>query len=172
MARDIVESCPRCSEPRTGLFCEQCGHSYAVAAPAGPLSWCAVIAPDRGYFQAGPADIEQFTFPASSLPRRVPLRGASIRIGRRSGSRGTIPEIDLADPPADPGVSREHARLVALPDGIWAVIDEASINGTYVNDGCQRIPAHQQVPLADGDRMHLGVWTTITLCSVGSGLGP
>lgn len=172
MASGIVELCPRCSEPRTELFCEQCGHSYAVVALAGPLSWCAVIAPDRDYFQAGPADIEQFTFPASSPARRVPLRGASIRIGRRSSSRGTIPEIDLADPPADPGVSREHARLVALPDGIWAVIDEASTNGTYINGGCQRIPAHQQVPLADGDRVHLGVWTTITLCSVRSGPAP
>jgi pSer/pThr/pTyr-binding forkhead associated (FHA) protein len=163
MASDVAESCPRCSEPRIGLFCEQCGHSYSVAAPPAPSTWCAVIAPDRDYFETGRADIDRFTFPASSPARRVTLTGASVRVGRRSGSRGTTPEIDLADPPADPGVSREHARLLAQPDGTWAVVDEGSTNGTYVNGGRQRIAAHQPVPLADGDRVHLGVWTTITL---------
>ncbi len=163
MASDVAEACPRCNEPRTGLFCEQCSHFYSVAASPEPSSWCAFIAPDRDYFEAGPADIEQFTFPASSPARHIPLIGASVRVGRRSASRGTIPEIDLADPPADPGVSREHARLVGQPDGTWAVIDEASTNGTYLNGSRQRLPAHQLVPLSHGDRVHLGVWTTITL---------
>ncbi len=160
MTNGAAESCPRCSEPRIGLFCEQCGHSYSAAAPP---SWCAVIAPDRDYFESSPTDSERFTFPASSPARRVSLSGESVRIGRRSGSRGAIPDIDLSDPPADPGVSREHARLLAQPDGTWAVLDEGSTNGTYVNGSSQRIPAHQQVALADGDRVHLGVWTTITL---------
>ncbi|MBV9729653.1 MAG: FHA domain-containing protein [Pseudonocardiales bacterium] len=163
MASGGVESCPCCNEPRIGLFCEQCGHSYAVAAPPAPSSWCAVIAPDQNYFEGARAEGDRFSFPASSPARRVPLTGASVRIGRRSGSRRTTPEIDLADPPADPGVSREHARLLAQPDGTWAVLDEGSTNGTYVNDSRQRIAARQPVPLADGDRVHLGVWTTITL---------
>ncbi|MDQ2882195.1 MAG: FHA domain-containing protein [Actinomycetota bacterium] len=170
MANDIAESCPRCSAPRIGLFCERCGHCYSAAAPSAPPSWCAVIAPDRDYFEGSRTDIERFTFPDPSPVRRVALRGESVRIGRRSGSRGTVPEIDLSEPPADPGVSREHARLLAQPDGTWAVIDEGSTNGTYVNGSSQRIPAHQQVALADGDHVHLGVWTTITLRrAVGSG---
>ncbi|MGH3899312.1 MAG: FHA domain-containing protein [Pseudonocardiaceae bacterium] len=86
-----------------------------------------------------------------------------MRIGRRSISRGIAPEIDLAFPPVDPGVSREHARLLAQPDGSWVLVDDGSTNGTYLNGDTKRLPAKAPVPLADGDRVHLGVWTTITL---------
>ncbi len=156
--------CPLCAEPRIGPFCEQCGHSYTSAATPAPSSWYAVIAPDRAYFEAGGGDAQGFTFPASTSARSISLTGASMMIGRHSASRGITPEIDLADMLDDRGVSREHARLLAQPDGTWAVVDEGSTNGTYVNGARQPIPAHQQVPLADGDRVHVGVWTTITLC--------
>ena len=152
-------ACPRCDEPRIGPFCEQCGHSYSNTG----FSWRAVIAHDRDYFEARGEHIGRFTFPASTSPWSVQLMGASVLIGRRSAARGITPDIDLANPPADPGVSREHARLLALPDGSWALIDEGSMNGTYFNGDVKPIPAHQQVRLADGDRIHLGVWTTITM---------
>jgi FHA domain len=168
MVSGVAESCPRCSEPRIGLFCEQCGHSYSLpgpplAAPLATSSWWVVIAPDQSYFETCGENLDKFTFPTSSSPRRVELTGASVRIGRRSVSRGITPEIDLASPPVDPGVSRKHARLLAQPDGSWALVDEGSTNGTYLNSNATRIPAQAQVPLADGDRVHLGVWTTITL---------
>jgi pSer/pThr/pTyr-binding forkhead associated (FHA) protein len=86
-----------------------------------------------------------------------------MRIGRRSAARRTSPEIDLAIPPVDPGVSREHARMLAQPDCSWALVDEGSTNGTYLNDGAKPIPAHQQVLLTDRDRLYLGIWTMITL---------
>jgi hypothetical protein len=162
MASSTAEPCPHCGEPRIGSFCEQCGHSYPGSA-GHARSWWAVIAPDWEYFKAGGANVEQFTFPASDAARRVELTGAIVRIGRHSASRGSTPEIDLAKPPADPGVSREHARLIAQPDGSWAVLDEGSGNGTYINDGPHRTPINQQILLSDGARMHLGVWTTITL---------
>ncbi|MGH3797448.1 MAG: FHA domain-containing protein [Pseudonocardiaceae bacterium] len=158
-----MPTCPDCGEPRIGLFCEQCGHSYAAGQPFTSAPWCAVIAADRTYFEAGGAAARAFTFPAASPQRRVELTGSAMRIGRRSISRGIKPEIDLSRPPADPGVSREHARLLAQPDGSWAVVDDGSANGTYVNDGSEPIPPSRQVPLTDGDRVHLGVWTTITL---------
>jgi FHA domain len=163
MANDAAEHCPQCREPRIGLFCERCGHTYVAMAEHTPPSWWAVIAPDREYFKAGMGRAEQFTFPANDPPRRIKLAGAAVRIGRRSASRGITPEIDLAEPPADPGVSREHARLVAQPDGSWAVFDEGSTNGTYINSDPHRIPVNQQILLSDGDRVHVGVWTTITL---------
>ena len=163
MASGVAEACPRCSEPRTGLFCEQCGHStplrHCPSRPHGAPSSPRIEITSRPVLRTSSSSPFQRQSPA----RHIPLIGASVRVGRRSASRGTIPEIDLADPPADPGVSREHARLVCQPDGTWAVIDEASTNGTYLNGSRQRLPAHQLVPLSHGDRVHLGVWTTITL---------
>jgi FHA domain-containing protein len=163
MVATVTSRCPLCGEPRIGPFCEQCGHSYTSAAPAGPSSWYAVIAPDRAYFEAGGGDAQGFPFPASASPRSIALTGTSILIGRHSASRGIIPEIDLADMSEDRGVSREHARLLAQPDGTWALLDEGSTNGTYLNGAPHRLPPHQQVPLSNADRIHLGVWTTITI---------
>lgn len=163
MTSGASQSCPGCGEPSIGPFCEQCVQSrFAATLPSQP-SWCAVIAPDREYFEANDGCTEQFTFPSSSPARHVLLAGACVRIGRRSSSRGTAPEIDLAQPPADPGVSRQHAQLLAQADGTWALLDNGSTNGTYLNGATDRIPAHQQVPLSNADRIHLGVWTTITI---------
>jgi FHA domain len=159
----ITICCPHCSEPRIGPFCENCGHAYATPALAAS-SWYALVAPDLAYFKASGTSAQGFSFPDPSPPRSIAMAGASVRIGRRSLSRGITPEIDLSQPPGDPGVSREHARLLAQPGHTWAVIDDGSTNGTYLNGGHQPIPAHQQVSLAEGDRVHLGVWTTITLC--------
>ena len=159
MTSGIAEPCPDCREPRIGQFCEQCGRSYTVATPSAATSWCAVIAPDRDYYDAGGADAQQFSFPESCPARRVELTGTAVRVGRDSSSRQVVPEIALADP----GVSRQHARLLAQPDGSWAVIDEGSTNGTYINGSDHRIPPHHQVLLSDGDRLQLGVWTSITI---------
>ena len=84
-----------------------------------------------------------------------------MRIGRRSVSRGIDPEIDLTGPPADPGISRLHAVLIAAPDGGWAVLDPGSANGTLVNG--TEIPTGVEVPLHDGDRINVGGWTAITV---------
>ncbi len=167
-------ACPHCSEPRIGPFCEQCGYSYSSSdagsatgvctlGTAVASSWCAVVVPDRDYFEAHDEYSGRFTFPASSPARRVELTGASVLIGKRSASRGITPGIDLAGPPVDPGVSREHARLLAQPDGSWALVDDGSTNGTYLNGSTTRIPVQRQVPVADGDRVHVGAWTMITL---------
>ena len=83
-----------------------------------------------------------------------------MAIGRRSRTRGTAPDIDLAG--LDPGVSATHALLVARPDGGWDLVDLGSTNGTTlaVDDG--PIRPHAPVPLADGAVIQLGAWTTIT----------
>ena len=60
-------------------------------------------------------------------------------------------------------MSRQHLRFERCPDGTYAVVDCGSANGTTVNDDLTRIPADTGVPLADGDRVHLGAWTTITI---------
>jgi pSer/pThr/pTyr-binding forkhead associated (FHA) protein len=100
-------------------------------------------------------------FPSYSNERRFPLAGNQMRIGRRSAARGVEPEIDLAGPPADPGVSRLHAVLIAGPDGTWGVLDPGSANGTLLNG--REIAVGNLVPLHDGDRINLGAWTAITV---------
>lgn len=124
-----------------------------------------MVAADRGYYDAMQAATGangmDIPFPAYCPERRFQLAGREMRIGRRSPSRGLEPEIDLTGPPTDPGISRLHAVLIATPDGGWAVLDPGSANGTQVNGA--DIPASQQIPLHDGDRISLGAWTTITI---------
>ena len=182
-------SCPVCHTPRSGRFCEVCRFDFVTGAPTalapgpdgppasstGPIAsadgaaWSAVVTADRAYFDRviatggpGAADIP---FPVYYSERRFVLgqsrAGEEKRIGRHSASRGIEPEIDLTGPPTDPGVSRLHAVLIGQPEGGWAVLDPGSENGTLVND--QEIATGVQVPLHDGDRIHLGAWTVITI---------
>jgi pSer/pThr/pTyr-binding forkhead associated (FHA) protein len=51
--------------------------------------------------------------------------------------------------------------LIAGPDGGWSVVDLGTENGTLVNG--REIPQGRAVPLRDGDRINLGVWTRITI---------
>ncbi|MFJ6717715.1 FHA domain-containing protein [Streptomyces sp. NPDC091259] len=133
----------------------------------GGGSWSATIGPDRSYFMAmmqrsGP-EAAALNLPAYSPEQHLPLSGGQITIGRRRASTGESPDIDLSVPPEDPGVSHQHAVLVQQPDGNWAVVDQNSTNGTTINGGEDPIQPYVPVPLADGDRVHVGAWTTITV---------
>jgi hypothetical protein len=165
-------TCAACGTPFTGRFCEECGHdslSAAVAPPAppqAPVAWHVVVTADRAYFDrviaAGGPDADAVDFPPYCPERRFALRGAQVAIGRRSRSRGIFPEVDLIGPPEDPGVSASHALLVGGPSG-WSIVDLASTNGTTVNDEPDALRPHQPRPVAEGDRIHLGAWTTLTI---------
>ncbi|NEB10158.1 FHA domain-containing protein, partial [Streptomyces coelicoflavus] len=135
--------------------------------PQQPTTWSATIGPDREYFMAmmqrsGP-EAAGLNLPAYSPEQQRTLTGNQITIGRRRHSTGDTPDIDLAVPPEDPGVSHQHAVLVQQPDGSWAVVDQNSTNGTTVNGGEEPIQPFVPVPLQDGDRVHVGAWTTITI---------
>ncbi|MEV7775763.1 FHA domain-containing protein [Kitasatospora sp. NPDC086791] len=140
------------------------------AAPAEPVrtTWIAVVAADRDYFtdmmaRSGPEAAGLF-FPPYCPERRIPLTGrGQLRIGRRSQHRGTVPEIDLSVPPEDPGASHQHALLAEQADGSWVLVDQDSTNGTTMNGGADPVSPHTAVPLNDGDRIHIGAWTTITV---------
>jgi pSer/pThr/pTyr-binding forkhead associated (FHA) protein len=130
-----------------------------------PAVWTAVVSCDRAYYESvqaasGP-DAAAVPFPSYYAERQFRLTGSQMRIGRRSVSRGIDPEIDLTGPPADPGISRLHAVLIAMPDGSWAVLDPGSANGTLVNG--TEVPTGVQVPLRGGDRINLGAWTAIAV---------
>ncbi|GIH95072.1 FHA domain-containing protein [Planobispora siamensis] len=133
------------------------------AVPA--WEWEVTIQADRAHYdrmiaQGGP-DAERVLFPPYCPRRDVPLTGAEARIGRVSRSRNLVPEIDLSGPPEDPGVSHLHAVLLPAPGGGWTLIDPGSANGTVVNG--RQIAVNEPVPVGDGDRIHLGAWTLITL---------
>ncbi|WP_225101456.1 FHA domain-containing protein [Streptomyces sp. CoH27] len=135
--------------------------------PAGPVTWTATIGPDREYFMAmmqrsGP-EAAGLNLPAYSPEQQRTLSGNQVSIGRRRHSTGDTPDIDLSVPPEDPGVSHQHAMLVQQPDGSWAVVDQNSTNGTTVNGSDEPIQPFVPVPLQDGDRVHVGAWTTITI---------
>ncbi|MCW2919660.1 MAG: domain containing protein [Actinomycetia bacterium] len=143
------------------------GTGAATETGSGVGGWTAVVSADRAYYDAvraqdGP-DVTALTFPPYCPERRVPLTGQQIRIGRRSVSQGTVPEIDLSGPPEDPGVSHTHAVLLARPDGGWTLVDPGSTNGTTVNEETDPIAVNTELPLQDGDRIHVGAWTTITV---------
>jgi FHA domain len=168
-----AEPCPDCQTPRAGSdrFCEGCGYNFvtgesaALRAPARSTSatapWEALVEADREYFErvAG----EEIDFPSHYPPRRFVLDQPQIGIGRHSPTRGTRPQIDLSGAPEDPAVSHLHAILLRQDDESYAVMDPGSSNGTTLNDDPTPIAPNTPVALADGDRIHLGAWTTLTI---------
>ncbi|GAA2440125.1 FHA domain-containing protein [Streptomyces macrosporus] len=135
--------------------------------PQQPSTWMVTVGPDRDYFTAmmqrsGP-EAAGLNLPAYSPEQRVQLTGSQVTIGRRRHSTGESPDIDLGRSPEDPGVSHQHAVLVRQPDGSWAVVDQDSTNGTTINGAEDPIQPFVPVPLKEGDRVHVGAWTTITL---------
>jgi hypothetical protein len=162
---EVREPCPACGAPRSGddRYCEGCGHDF-LAPPPPAAGWEAVISADRWQFERLRSD--GMSFPDDYRERRFALNAAQVRIGRRRGRAGEpAPEIDLAGAPEDPGISRLHAVLERLSDGGYAIRDLGSTNGTTVNDDQAPLRQDTAVPLADGDRIRIGAWTTITVRS-------
>jgi hypothetical protein len=177
--------CPGCGAPRSGddRFCERCGYDFANPDPhphpepdpdpqpmppaadserSSVAVWEAVASVDRRQFERHL--VPGIAFPEDQQERRFRLDRAEMRIGRTRARAGeATPEIDLGGSSQDPGISHLHALLERRPDGSYALRDLGSTNGTTVNDDPAPISRETGVPLADGDRIRLGAWTTITL---------
>ena len=157
------EPCPACGAARSGedRYCESCGYDFHGPPPA-PAGWEAIVSADRAQFDR--LAVDGVPFPADYSERRFALGDGESRIGRSRGHpEERAPEIDLAAAPVDPGVSRLHAMLERRADGGIVVRDLGSTNGTMVNDDPKPIAPHTAIPLADGDRVRVGAWTTITV---------
>jgi len=170
------QTCPNCGAARTpdDAFCEGCGLDFATgqmpAAPtatpadAAPSGWTAVVEADRAFFDSNEAEgSTSITFPAGVGSREVPLTGDEVWIGRRSEAKGFFPGIDLGSPVTDPGVSHRHAVLRRQVDGSWALVDEASTNGTWLNGGEVPLTHGVLTAIRDGDRINVGSFTSITI---------
>ncbi|MCB5912420.1 FHA domain-containing protein, partial [Streptomyces pinistramenti] len=136
-------------------------------APVVGTGWVVAIAPDREYFMAmmersGP-EAAGLNLPAYTPEQVLPLAGEQLAIGRRRNSTGESPDVDLGRSPEDPGVSHQHALVVQQQDGSWAVVDQNSTNGTTLNLAEEPIQPYVPVALHEGDRVHVGAWTTLTV---------
>ena len=173
------QPCPACGShhPGTDRYCEACGYDLAADGPADlePLAtpsrpggnpgarsrWEATVLADRAHYER--VGTKDAAFPPHSPERRFVLEGAQVRIGRRSASRGVYPEIDLSGAPVDTAISHLQAVLIRQPGGAYEVVDPGSMNGTMLNDDAAPIPVDEPVPIKNGDQLHIGAWTTITV---------
>jgi FHA domain len=168
-----ARACPACGMPVSGRFCEACGHDSALPEPATSepsateaesFGWTAVVNADRDFYdrvlaRGGPDTVE---FPRFFPERRIVLQGNATLIGRHNREQGVAPEIDLGIHPVDRGVSTQHAVL-RIHDSDLTVTDLGSTNGTSLNGSEDLLPEGRETPLANGDRIHIGAWTTITI---------
>jgi predicted ATPase/class 3 adenylate cyclase len=132
-----------------------------TGSPGPGWEWEAVVEADHDHYDRVELEVVE-AFPLDVPARRFPLTGEVVRIGRRRGSGGPVPEIDLSSAPQDPGISREHALLIRQDDG-WAIVDDKSTNGVFLNDSVERLPQAKVIRVGDGDRLRLGAWTAVTI---------
>lgn len=160
-----VTTCRECGAQRNGRFCEGCGHDTGATRPQ--VQWVAVVKADRDFYDRVVArgELDSVEYPQAFTERRIILHGSQILIGRRASSRGATPDIDLGADPADRGVSARHAMLRLGVSGP-TISDLGSTNGTSLNGSEALLGTEVETPLRDGDRIHIGAWTTITITVV------
>src|SRR6478672_6676295 len=130
-----------------------------AAGPSAPpkdtsFDWVAEVWIDPAWYavQESPE-----TLPSPGLPEVVPLRAASVLVGRTSHSRNIHPDIDCG---TDSGVSRRQSQLTT--DGTrWWVEDLDSANGTFVAPASAELPEDPidvgvKRELAGDDRVYVG----------------
>lgn len=75
-------------------------------------------------------------------------------LGRSDNVSSYVPDIDLAACDAlKHGISRRHAAIVRLRDGVY-IVDLASVNGTFLDD--QRLQPDKAYPLQSDIIIRLG----------------
>jgi NAD-specific glutamate dehydrogenase/predicted ATPase len=156
----MTVTCPKGHRSITTDFCHECGRRIDGGRDE---PWELVAFADRAYYDH--LQPEGVDFPPQYSPRQFFVDQPEVAIGRRSARSGLYPDIDLAGAPEDPGISHRHAFLIRQPDGIYAIVDPGAKNGTTLNDDPRPIDVNMPVPLHDGDRIHLGAWTTIVALS-------
>lgn len=84
-----------------------------------------------------------------------PAQITLLVVGRRDPFSGEKPNVDLSDHDAENrGVSRRHALIKRTESNALTIIDQGSVNGTFLNG--QRLIPHQPRILRDGDELRLG----------------
>lgn len=133
----------------------------AAKASASSLSSAATATSKGTASKSGAAATIIDRKPQAATIIDVPQTGDTLTVqsGNDRGSTHNLPGKDMVVGRGqssdivldDVKVSREHARLV-YNNGMWAVLDLGSANGTYLNG--QKISGQQ--PLANGDKIKIG----------------
>lgn len=153
--------CPGCGEPVSGRFCESCGYDVESGTPAGPPPVTLVLGADRAHWERMVGEGEP-AFPTVAPTLTFELTGDRVTLGRvRSGAAADV-DIALTGAAADPAVSHHQCVFERSGDG-WTVRDDGSANGTWVNDAGEPLATGEAHALADGDRLLMGAWTSLTV---------
>ena len=154
-------ACPSCGEPVAGRFCESCGYDVESGTPAAPPPVTLVLGTDRAHWERMVGSGEP-AFPTVGPTLDFVLTGDRAILGRvRTGAPVDV-DLALTGAAADPAVS--HNQCVFERDGAtWTVSDAGSSNGTWINDATEPLGPGAVHTLADGDRILIGAWTSLTV---------
>ncbi len=155
--------CPGCGEPvGAARFCESCGYDLESGTPAGPAPVTLVLGADRAHWDRMVGSGEP-AFPGASPTLSLELTGDRAMLGRvRAGADPAGVDLVLTGSAADPAIS--HHQCIFERDGAtWTVRDAGSANGTWINDATDPLADGAAHPLAPGDRILMGAWTSLTV---------
>lgn len=152
--------CPECGirNSEGASFCVRCGASLIADQPESATTLSYALSDDEGE----PSPFAAATGEEACLVIRsgggragetYPLRGERMAIGRHPDAAIFLDDVT---------VSRNHAVVVREGDD-WVIIDEGSLNGTYVN----RRRGDRTV-LADGDEIQIGKYKFTFLAAAGT----
>ncbi|UCH36367.1 MAG: FHA domain-containing protein [Armatimonadota bacterium] len=135
---------------------EESGAARGAEAEATPRMPVAPPLPETDA-AAGAAQGPRVDVTVGDLTGSYPLKPGVTTIGRTDPTTDSHPDVDLS---MDAAVSRQHAEIRHTADG-YRIYDVGSTNGTVVNG--RQVPRHQEVPLADGDEIHVGESCRLTV---------
>jgi hypothetical protein len=140
--------CPECGirNSEGASFCVRCGASLIADQPESATTLSFIPGEEDGAIDplacvAGDDACLVIRSGGGRAGETYALRGERVAIGRHPDAAIFLDDVT---------VSRNHAVLVREGDS-WAIVDEGSLNGTYVN---RRRGDH--TVLADGDEIQIG----------------
>ncbi len=140
--------CPQCGLKNSegASYCVRCGASLIADQPEAAITMSFDPRADQGQ-EASPAAVAGhdaclvIRSGGGRAGETYVLRPPRVTIGRHPDAVIFLDDIT---------VSRHHATVVAEGAG-WALVDEGSLNGTYVNRR-----RDERVTLSDGDEIQIG----------------
>ncbi|MBI2265979.1 MAG: FHA domain-containing protein [Armatimonadetes bacterium] len=147
--------CPSCERENYDdeAYCSECGASLKTT----PRGAARQPAPTPAIRRSGPSSppvsplLPRAFLVEEGTGREFSISRPDLVMGRGTVQEGTHLDLSTADPQGT--VSRRHGRIL-FSDGVFAVEDLGSANGTFVNN--VRLSSGIRVPLKDGDRVRLG----------------